>query len=146
MDSYEVQANVKDGWQIVAVFDGYDRAYECAVQLDRDRVYDDLRVTREIEDRRTGRFRATTVYRCGQKVRDEIAREEEEAARMAAMEKRQHRLSRSMMRRWTCRPSGVHFRLDGEAGPIRIAFWTTVLFSAGMGAVYYFEFVVPGLG
>ena len=34
-----------------------------------------LRITREIEDPQTGRFRATTVYKCGQKIRDEIARE-----------------------------------------------------------------------
>lgn len=144
MESYEVQANVKGDWQIVAVFDGYDRAYECAVQLDRDRVYDNLRVTREIEDRQTGRFRATTVFKCGQKIRDEIAREEEEAEKMAAMEKRQRRLSRQMIPRWTGRQSRVPFGLDGEASPIRIALWTMVLFSAGMGAVYYFEFILMG--
>ena len=144
MASYEVQANLKTGWQIVALFDGYEEAFECTLQLDRDRIYDDMRIRREVEDPRTGRYRATTVYRGGQKIRDEIAREEEEIKKLAAAEKRQVRLNRKIMPRWIRKSDKARVRLADETNPIRIALWTTLLFSAGMTAVYYFEFVLTG--
>jgi len=142
METYEVQAKSKLGWQIIAVFEEYDGAYECAFQLDRDRLYDDLRVRREIEDPRTGRLRATTVYRCGQKLRDGIAREEEEAEKLAAADKRQRRLNKKIFPRWIRRSDREKIRLAAQGSPLRLALWTTLLFVLGMAAVYYFEFVL----
>jgi len=142
METYEVQAKAKAGWQIVAVFEGYDGAHECALELDRDRLYDDLRVRREVEDPRTGRLHATTVYRCGQKLREEIAREEEAAAKLAVVEKRQRRLNRNLIQRLTRRAAKEKTRLAAQGSPLRLALWTTLLFVAGMAAVYYFEFVL----
>ncbi len=142
MASYEVQAKSKLGWQIVGVFDGYERAHECALQLDHDRLYDDLRVTREIEDPQTGLFRAKIVYRCGQQVRDELAREEAENEKLAAVEKRQRRLNREIIPRWTRRSDKEKARRQSPGNPLRLALWATLLLFAGMTAVYYFEFVL----
>ena len=142
MDSYEVQAKSKLGWQIVGVFDGYERAQECALQLEHDRIYDDLQVTREVEDPQTGRFRATIVYRCGQQVRDEIARAEAENEKLAAVEKRQRRLNKQIIPRWTRKSDKERARRESRGNPLRLALWTTFLFVAGMTAVYYFEFVL----
>lgn len=142
MASYEVQAKSALGWQIVGVFDEYDGAEECALQLDYDHVYDELRITREIEDSETGRFRATVVYRCGQKIRDEIAREEEEQQKLAAADHRQHRLKKEIVPRWIRKSDKVQVRGESLGTPLRLALWTLVLFSAGMAALYYFEFVL----
>ena len=146
MASYEVQGNSPKGWQIVAIFDTYELAYGCARRIDRKGQFDELRVTREVLDPQTGRFRATTLYKCGQKIRDEIARELEESERLAAVEKRQDRLNRKVARGWSFKASKVAVRskerLASRSHPLQIAFWTTVLFSAGMAAVYYFEFVL----
>ena len=142
MESYEVQARSKLGWQIVAVFDGYGRAHECAVQYDQDKIYDDLRVTREVENPNTGRFRATVLYRCGQKVRDEIARKDSEERRSTAFEKRQQRLKKVIAPRWTRKSDKARARKRAKGNPIRLAVLTTLLLCAGMAAVYIFEFVL----
>jgi hypothetical protein len=142
MESYEVQAKSKLGWQIVGVFDEYERAQESALRLDQDGIYDDLRITREYEDPQTGRFRATVVYRCGRQIRNEVAREEEEKEKLAAVEKRQHRLNREIVPHPTRWSDKERARRDSPAHPLRLAFWTALLFSAGMAALYYFEFVL----
>ena len=140
MAEYEVQANTQGGWQIVAVFDTYELAFDCAIRLDRDRIYDDLRVTREILNPQTGRYRATTLYKCGQKIRDEISRELEEAEKLAAMKKRQIRLNKQLLPRWSRRKTRDSVREQSQTHPIHILFWTTVLFFTGMAAIYYIEF------
>jgi len=142
MESYEVQAKSKLGWQIVAVFDGYGRAHECALQYDHDQIYDDLRVTREVEDPNTGRFRATVLYRCGQRVREEIAREEAERKRSTAVEKRQKRLKKVITPRWTRKSDKERARKRAKGDPVRLAVLATLLLCAGMVAVYLFEFVL----
>ena len=142
MGSFEVQARSRLGWQIVGIFDSYDRASECALQLDRDRVYDDLRITREIEDPQTGRFRATTVYKCGQKIRDEIAREEEEREKEEAVAKRERRLKREILPRWMRRSDRGAARRDFHGNPLQIALWSAFLFCTAMAAIYIFEFVL----
>lgn len=142
MGSYEVQAKSRLGWQIVGIFDAYDRATECALQLDRDRVYDDLRITREIEDPQTGRFRATTVYKCGQKIRDEIAREDVEREKQEAVAKRQRRLKREILPRWMRKSDKGAAHQDFRGNPLRAALWSAFLFCAGMAAIYIFEFVL----
>lgn len=141
MASYEVQARSRLGWQIVGVFDVYEQAQDCALQFDRERVYDDLRVTREIEDPQTGRFRATTVFKCGQQVRDEMVREEAERERLAAVQKRQQRLGREAGPRWSGR--------SGELGilpkiTLHFALWIGFLVVTGLALVHYFEFVLFG--
>jgi len=144
MESFEVQAKSKLGWQIVAVFDGYDRAHECALQYDHDRVYDDLRVTREVENPTTGRFRATVLYRCGQKVRDEIARKDAEDNRATAYERRRQRLNKTITPRWVRKSDKERARKRSRSNPLRLAIVGTLLLSAGMAAVYYFEFILFG--
>jgi hypothetical protein len=144
MDSYEVQAKSRLGWQILGAFDEYESAQACALELEYDGAYDELRVTREIEDSRSGRFRATVLFRCGQKVREAAAREEAENDRQSAYERRQQRLKRVIMPRWIRKSDRERVRREAMNVPLRLAMWTALLFAAGLAALYYVQFVLFG--
>ena len=144
MDSFEVQAKSKLGWQILGSFNDYESAQACALELEYERAYDELRVTREVEDSRTGRFRATVLFQCGKKVREEAAREEAENERQTAYEKRQQRLNRVIMPRWIRKSDKERVRRESMNMPLRLAVLTTLLFAAGLTAIYWIEVVLYG--
>lgn len=144
MDSYEVQAKSKHGWQILGSFDDYESAQACALEIEYGGTYDELQVTRETEDSGSGRFRATVLFRCGQKVREAVAREEAENERQTAYERRQQRLKRVIMPRWIRKSDKERVRRESMNMPLRLAVLTALLFAAGLTAIYWIEIALYG--